>query len=64
MSKVVIEINNGLFTNAYTDVNDLEVIIVDWDNINYQGASAEIMCPLGLKRLPEETIKEIENIER
>jgi hypothetical protein len=55
---IVIEIRGGLVQEVYDNVNDLRVVVVDWDNINgpdADGDGAEVFDAVGLKRMPDET---------
>jgi hypothetical protein len=58
--RLVIEISGGVLQEVYNNVNDLEITVVDWDNIN-DGGDAYKIHALGLKRMPEETAHEADN---
>lgn len=59
-SRVVIEVDGGVVINVSTDL-DIEVILVDWDNIN-DGDEAEVYGTSSLDSLHEETLDAIEDM--
>lgn len=65
MAKIIIEVRGGIVQEVYTDCN-AEIILVDWDNIegsDCDGKGAEYLSGLGLKRMPDETAKEVDLLE-
>jgi hypothetical protein len=58
MPKIVIEVRGGVVSAAYTDTADTDIIVVDWDN-----DTTESLYSLWLRRMPEETAKEVDMFE-
>lgn len=61
--KLVIEVRGGLVQEIYYDDNDLEIVVVDWDNKD-GGAVTEPWVSTFLSRMPDETAKEVEGLTR
>ena len=59
--RVVIEITGGCVSDIYTDLNDVEFVVVDWDNIkNGDAEGRERPYALGLKRMSGDLRDEVE----
>ncbi len=55
MSRLIIEIKNGSLLGVYTDRRDIEVILVDYDEID--GGSSATIIPDAIDDIPPDTEK-------
>ena len=60
MPKTVIEIRGGVLEAVYSDIVDIDIILVDWDNIKEREAGVEDVPVTRLKDMPEDTRRILE----
>ena len=58
MKTLVIEVRGGVVQEIYTDAEDLRVVLVDWDDVDYSGEAAGGDFPVQpIRSMPEETMR-------
>lgn len=59
MADIVVEIKQGALIGFYTDMPDLKVVLVDWDNIERrddEGIIGELIGVDSMASMPDEAI--------
>lgn len=55
MTELVVEVRGGVIVESYSNLADLVVTVVDWDDIEAGDNSGTIPC-LPIQLIPEETL--------